>query len=280
MSKKPLFVLVAALAAVGGIVGMSAYEAYVVHVTANIENSMTVSTDAVDFGNVFPEEELISDSFTIAPSCSFNDQDRVNYIDYVIKQQPVPLNATETVYVCDVPEGGIENINTLTSSEYCLNYSKNEPGYRAIWDGQTDYCSTQALDYEWFCHPNLCPYLSKEVTGYPSELGGVDVPWNNRTEGLDYGISAFHDPADEDSWASGRVWLGGGDEWTIDLETPCYEGECGPDWDHPGYELPNYEDGCGCEGCEECEEECEECGIDLRCDLWIEVTEVGYSDED
>jgi hypothetical protein len=258
MLKKPLFVLVAALAAVGGIVGMSAYEAYVVHVTANIDNSMAVSTDAVDFGNVFPDEEMISDPFMITPSDSFNDQDRVNYIDYVIKQQPVPLEPGKILHICNSATGTSVD---MTSEDYCLNYSEREPGYRKT----EGVCTDVQLDYDWFCNPNLCPYLSKEVTGYPGEIGEMDTPWEDREEELDYGVSAFHDPADEDSWASGRVWLDGSDSWAIDLEVPCFYGQCGPDWEHEGYELYDDDD---------------DVISDYKCDLWIEVTEVGYSDED
>ncbi|MDD5475969.1 MAG: hypothetical protein PHU03_05595, partial [Syntrophales bacterium] len=141
---------------------MSAYEAHIVEVTATIENSMAVSTEAIDFGNVFPQEQLFSDPFIITPSCSFNDQERVNYIDYVIKQKPVPIDEDATVTACETSIGSPE---ALSSEEYCLNYSKEEPGFEA--EGAS--CTAEELDYEEFCQPSLCPYLSKEVDGFPGE---------------------------------------------------------------------------------------------------------------
>lgn len=77
-------ILGAALAAVAG---MSAFEAHVINVTAHIENALAVDTYGIDFGTVFPQEYHEED-FTISLSQSFQDERRVDDVEYVIKQKP------------------------------------------------------------------------------------------------------------------------------------------------------------------------------------------------
>ncbi len=94
------------------------------------------------------------------------------------------------------------------------------------------------------CYPILCSYLSKNPQ--VSEPGDV-------------GVNAFHD------W---RTVFGTGhlnktlgidlsDQWIVDLDVPCFKGQCAQDWTHQGFELP-----AGLEG------------QTFGCDLWVEVTKI------
>ena len=69
---------VAALAA--GIIGMSAFEAHVINVTAHIENALGVSTNGIAFGTVFPQE-YVESPFTISLSDSFMAAGRVDDVE-------------------------------------------------------------------------------------------------------------------------------------------------------------------------------------------------------
>ena len=108
------------------------------------------------------------------------------------------------------------------------------------------YCHDNSEDLDC-CYPSLCPYLSKT----PKYLD--EEPYT------DYGLPAFHDPSDPLSIAIGTIHKYNDllDEWTIDLDAPCFEGMCAQDWTHHGYELPP-----------ELESH------DFGCDLWVEVTDI------
>ena len=76
MRKKILLGLLAAVVVVGGVAGMSAYEAHVINVTAHIENALRIPTEAIEFGTVFPQEYVEKD-FTIFLSDSFLDENQL-----------------------------------------------------------------------------------------------------------------------------------------------------------------------------------------------------------
>lgn len=89
--KKKLLLTVAAIAAVAvGVVGMSAFEAHVINVTAHIENALSLDTYGIDFGTVFPQENITDRGFTVALSESFRGQDRANQVAYKIVQKDKP----------------------------------------------------------------------------------------------------------------------------------------------------------------------------------------------
>ena len=94
MKKRALFAGAAVVAITLGIVGMSAFEAHVINVTAQIENALNVPLKAIEFGTVFPQEEL-DEQFTIAMSDSFVAENRVDDIDYLIKQKPKCIGTAE-----------------------------------------------------------------------------------------------------------------------------------------------------------------------------------------
>ncbi len=85
--KKILLSLGAIVAVVAGVVGMAAFEAHVINVTAHIENALNVHPTAIAFGTVFPEEYTTS-QFTVETSTSFDAATRVDDVEYVIKQKP------------------------------------------------------------------------------------------------------------------------------------------------------------------------------------------------
>jgi len=202
MKKKIILGLVAVVVVVGGVAGMSAYEAHVINVTAHIENALKVTPpEEMTFGTVFPQEKIIkpllittSDSF-----CSLT-QTRVSTIDYKIVQKPKPI--------WPIPE-------------ICDHYQ----GEFTIEDMRT-YCHNSSQDLEC-CYPSLCPYLSKTIVDFDPE------PYT------DYGVPAFHDPNEPSSVATGVInkYEDIEDFWLIDLDVPCFEGMCAQDWTHHGWEL-------------------------------------------
>lgn len=89
MKKKILLGLAAAAALTIGVVGMSAFEAHIINVTAHIENALAVNTKGIAFGTVFPQE-YIERSFDIALSSSFLDEGRVDDVHYMLMQKTKP----------------------------------------------------------------------------------------------------------------------------------------------------------------------------------------------
>jgi len=132
MNKKIILGLLAVVVVAGGVAGMSAYEAHVINVTAHIENALYVHPEAIVFGTVFPQEYLERD-FTVELSTSFQGQDRVDYVDYVIKQKPKCK--------CDIAQ---------PTGEECPDGTYAPVGY------DTHECPTGYSEME-----NLCQFLSK-----------------------------------------------------------------------------------------------------------------------
>ena len=75
-----------------GVIGMAAYEAHVINVTAKIENALAVDNYGIDFGTVFPQEYIKNKDFTVSLSKSFIDEDqtRVKDVQYKIVQKDKP----------------------------------------------------------------------------------------------------------------------------------------------------------------------------------------------
>jgi len=135
MSKKLLLGIGSALAVVASVAAMSAWEAHVINVTAHIENALTVSPEAIDFGTVFPEETFHR-TFQVECSTSFQMEDRVDDIHYQLVQKPKPLgDPRATIYPTNFPKG-------IVAWDYCLNH-KEDP------------------EYLQFCYRDLCPMLTK-----------------------------------------------------------------------------------------------------------------------
>ena len=86
MKKRIFLSLAVTVAIVAGIVGMSAFEAHVVNVTATIENATNIDTTAFTYGTVFPQE-ILHNPVTLSLSTSFANSGALG-VDYKIKQKP------------------------------------------------------------------------------------------------------------------------------------------------------------------------------------------------
>jgi len=192
MKKKIVLGLVAVVAVASGVAALSAYEAHVINVTAHIENALYVHPDALEFGTVFPQE-YIERQFTVELSSSFQLQDRLDDVNYVIRQKPKCVN-----------EAG----------EYAqIDYATHQ-----CPEGYTEMLS-------------LCPFLSKldgdsednNDTDHPSYFVDPDgVPGS----GDEYCVIPGAD-------ATGHLTIDGGDLldlWIVDLKVPPVDGYVGQDW--------------------------------------------------
>jgi len=130
--KKLLLGLGAVVALVAGVAAISAYEAHVINVTAHIENALAVSTAAIDFGTVFPQEYITATPFTVSLSNSFMQQNRVDTVAYKIEQKPKCWN------------------NSPSTPLYGLSKKVND-----VW---------VCVDANYVIMPDLCRFLSKTST--------------------------------------------------------------------------------------------------------------------
>ncbi len=190
MKKKILLGLVAVVAVAGGVAALSAYEAHVINVTAHIENALSVDTNDIAFGTVFPQEYVERD-FTINLSSSFLAADRVDDVEYVIKQKPKceldPLYEGETLpqyapvgYAThECPENYIEmeslcQFLSKTNDDLDGLADENDSSHPSYYteDAAGDYCATPTrytgnlLRYSstgWGGHS--CPAGTKIVAG-------------------------------------------------------------------------------------------------------------------
>lgn len=196
INKKAAMGVFGALAIVISLPLMSAYESHIINVTATIENALYVHPESRDFGVMFPEQYKKLGTFvTFSASFSATDQTRVSKVDYKIVQKPKPRPAYEA------------QVGVDAARSWCHDNYPSVP-YDPINASWTAYLTN--------CYPSLCPYLSKT----PANLDRNDV-----------GVPAFHNP-----WtaiATGSIDKMGefvGDDWAIDLATPCFKGMCAQDW--------------------------------------------------
>ena len=190
MNKKIILSIVTAIAVVGGVAAMSAYEAHVINVTAHIENALTVSDEHLDFGTVFPQEYLTR-PFSISLSDSFKAQDRVNKVDYEIAQKPKckaidPQN----------PILYIESFFDVFADAY-----RCPEGYNLML--------------------SLCPYLSKLLLDEEDGLSVRSYYQGNFCEERTGSEKAYGSLTNETDTS---------DNWLVDLKVPPVEGYIGQDW--------------------------------------------------
>lgn len=287
MKKRVILSLFTLMAIAIGVVGMSAFEAHIINVTAKIENALAVSTDNIPFGTVFPQEHLTS-PLDIGLSESFLLEPNADDINYVIKQKPKPRpvpngqtngnghNPNETIEVPPEPPeiptlGRITDTPPLTDPMPPGETIQTEivqlelVSASPIFIGPAhEFCRTHApakIDPDLGL-PNLVPdfenldslyydYCYPWLCPYVSKEKSPDDLDDNDTE-----VPSFHSPFLD--VATGRLAKSEQDEednWIIDLSVPCFEGQCDQAWSHLGWELPP--------------------GLESEmfgCDLWIEVT--------
>lgn len=190
---------------------IAAFEAHVVNVTARIENALSVPLEHIGFGTVFPQEHL-KKGLLVALSQSFIEEDRVDDVDYVIRQKPKCGITSQNGEVLDESATATGHVGLGPDDRIVIDCG--EPP-RPLSDGE-----------QWGVLPSLCEYISKEPDLDPQP-------------GNDGSLASFHEPF---TFIGRRlVWndtLGHlaksaqdiVDNWTIDLAVPCFGGHCGQDW--------------------------------------------------
>jgi len=183
---------------------LSAFEAHVINVTAQIENGVEciIVGDDIDFGTVFPQEKL-DKTFDIALSQSFINNPEFDLLQYSVLQQPK-----------------------------CWNGSTTTPEFSEVFEDEEGNYHCTGREHQFL--PILCPYLSKnEITDDPDSQNENDEP----------GIPAFHGVIDVNAWTptvasstevKGELQDTIGDlldTWNVDLKVPCFFGQCAQDWE-------------------------------------------------
>ena len=195
MKKKIILAMVALVAVSLGVVGMSAFEAHIINVTAHIENALTipVEADGMSFGTVFPEEVSFQ-NMDIQLSNSFLATPRVDDIEYMIRQKPK----------CGVP---IPGTNPIAYSSHPQVTENNDGGF---------ICPDGSVML-----PLLCPYLSKHEVGTTTGIDAFHGPITNwtMTDTLATQVTGRLSKADNKTSTS----------WVIDLHAPCFKGMCAQD---------------------------------------------------
>lgn len=242
MKKRILLTLAAIVAITAGVIGVSAFEAHVINVTAHIENALSVNTEPITFGTVFPQEYL-EEPFEIALSTSFQAAGRVDDVEYKIVQKlkPCPIHKV----VCLPPL----DPNTTTCS------APDDP--TCVLDGTNPGVDVPLHYATGWHYLSLCQYLSKTNDDTDGQVAQNDV--SHPSYYIDNGTPG---PSADDACqtvtveATGRLAKGAGDTvdaWLVDLKVPPVVGSVGQEW--PA--------GCPTVAAND---------KTYGCDLWIEVT--------
>jgi hypothetical protein len=90
--KKAILIVAALVLVLSGVAAVSAYEGHLINIKAHVENAIAVETYEMDFGAVFPQEEL-QKQLTFGMSESFCDktQTRLSSISYELYYELKPL---------------------------------------------------------------------------------------------------------------------------------------------------------------------------------------------
>ena len=249
---------------VAGAAAFSAFESHIINVTARIENALFVQEDAIDFGTVFPQEYLES-TVRVALSDSFLGEDRVDDIEYVIKQKPKVKEPCDFVTQASAPSGlatlfGL--IKVAQAQEPCDPHTNPIPGdpYATIFPSthQPDgivawrYCeenlpvnapyglTEEDLEDEYwtFCYLPLANYLSKHENTDDGEETDNDNSVDAFHQAYEWANDGTTLPSslDPEFIAGGRLIRSAGDtedSWTIDLKVPCFVNHCAQEADNP-----------------------------------------------
>lgn len=249
---KKFFVGLLAVAAVMVVLPLfAAFEAHVINVTAKIENALSVNTNALDFGTVFPQEHLAK-NMEVSLSSSFQAEPRVDQVSYFIRQKPK----------CAITSNNGESFDAA-----------NTRTGEVIPDGEGGYdidCGPEPRTLQsgesWGVLPSLCEYVSKAAD--------IDVP-NDET------LFSFHEPWAVDPTGNTVVWRDTRgvlsktvqdttDNWVIDLAVPCFGGYCAQDWADFVHRVGN-------DNSINADKYVQPAGNEHKvfgCDLWVEVNGV------
>ncbi len=209
-----------------GVIPMfAAFEAHVVNVTAQIENALQVSTNALDFGTVFPQEHL-EKPLAVQLSSSFLAAPRVDDVNYFIRQKPKCgiTNSAGTALVGPTATGHV--IPTLDDP---ATTEVDESNGGTAYTIDCGPAPRQLVEGEiWGVLPSLCQYISKNG----NEEDGTAV----QNDGTTF---SFHQPFTVSNstvlWNDtvGRLTKLAQDtvdNWVIDLAVPCFGNFCAQDW--------------------------------------------------
>jgi hypothetical protein len=209
--KKKLILTGGMLVAISlGIVGMSAFEAHVVNVTATIENALNIPLKSIEYGTVFPQEQL-DRQVEVALSDSFKAEGRVEDVEYIIRQKPKCAITTNNGTSFDPANTATGHVSLDDLDKPVIDCG---PAPRELKDGET-----------WGVLPSLCEYLSKHKVDRDDQTQEVE-------------IDAFHQPytfaGHQVVWNEAKGYLVKpsdlSDTWNIDLKVPCFGGQCAQDW--------------------------------------------------
>lgn len=203
MNKKIILTIGTILVVVASVAAFSAFEAHVINVTAHIENALSVDPHELEFGTVFPQEYL-EKNFTISLSESFQAADRVDDVEYVIKQKPK----------CECDYWGTPDEKT-----YCIEGQYAPVGYA------THECPDNYSEME-----SLCPFLSKMPEDETGDIGKASY-YNDETDECE--MIVYGDVYDFVVGPQGRlskIDQDISDTWTVDLKVPPIKGYIGQDW--------------------------------------------------
>ena len=177
---------------------LAAFEAHIINVTAQIDNTCLNFIGDIAFGTVFPQEKL-DKTFDVELSNSFITNTNMDGLNYEIVQKPKCWNGDEENPVF----GEVTEVSGLFECE---------DGFQIL--------------------PVLCPYLSKnEITEDGTDNGG-----ENDSAGIPafHGLPGTWTPTTSTSTlVSGKLIKSGADFadiWNVDLKVPCFTGNCGQDW--------------------------------------------------
>jgi len=250
MLRKSLFVVGALAIALATVPMFAAFEAHVINVTAQIENALAVNTEPINFGTVFPQEQL-DHSLTVALSGSFLTEERVDDVSYIIRQKPKCAITTENGTIADLSNTATGHVvvEEVGEGEFVTRINCGEAP-RTLEQGET-----------WGVLPSLCPYLSKHSTDEnDGDLNAFHQPWTIDNDGVVV-------------WNDVRGYLTKlgqdiTDDWNIDLKVPCFGGFCAQDW-------ADYVHGIN-EGAnpDDYDQDIANEHKVFGCDLWVEVTGV------
>ncbi len=184
---------------VAGAAAFSAFEAHVVNVTATIENATNISTTALTYGTVFPEEWL-HQFVTLDLSSSFLAEDNVTGLDYHIRQKPK----------CSDGEGHYEAVvDVLNQDGKPVSFACPDNGFTML--------------------PLLCPFLSKHPVSTqtdPIQNDGSLDSFHGPTSTPDWTPAVAASLQVEGHLVK---QTDPSDTWDIDLHVPCFAGQCAQD---------------------------------------------------
>lgn len=269
MKKKVYFGAFLALAALVTVPMLAAWEAHVINVTAQIENALSVTTEHIDFGTVFPQEHL-ERPLDISLSQSFLDAPRVDDVEYFIRQKPK----------CGVTtKDGRTLIEGSTATGHVkLGDNPATPEVETHWID----CGEAPVQFDPATHmygvlPSLCEYISKEGEDANDEtLPSFHIPWT---------IASSTTGTTTIKWLDTHGRLAKSDHditdhWTIDLAVPCFGqpgrlfgrgNHCAQDWEKFVHDINP--DANPAQFIQPNENEHKIFG----CDLWVEVEGVSTS---